>query len=261
MDTGRTIVEREEGAQAPLEARAGPRLESGWSARRINRLLDALDASTYLEVGVNRGTTFLAAAARHRIGVDPAFMLDVDAARDDRTELVSATSDDFFASLPVDRAFDVVYLDGLHTFEQTYRDLCSSLLHTHARSVILLDDTLPSDPYSAVPDQRRSLRLRQQARLEGRNWHGDVYKVVAAVHAYHPGLDYRTIVGSGNPQTLVWRSRGGTQREARLSITEIDRLSYFDLLDRRELLREASEDEAISACLAALQGPPAAKSG
>lgn len=241
-------MEREEGAQAPPVAGTGPRLESGWSARRINRLSGALDASTYLEIGVNRGTTFLAVAARHRVGVDPAFMLDVDAARDDRTEFVRATSDDYFASLAVARTFDMVYLDGLHTFEQTYRDLCNALLHTHDRSVILLDDTLPSDPYSAVPDQRRSLRLRQQARLEGRNWHGDVYKVVAAVHAYHPGLDYRTIVGSGNPQTLVWRSQGGT-RQAPLSITEIDRLTYFDLLDRRDLLREASEDEAIEACV------------
>jgi hypothetical protein len=216
----------------------------------------ALGSSSYLEVGVNRGTTFLAVSAPYRVGVDPRFLLDPSALQDRAIEFVTATSDGFFASLPPERSFDIVFLDGLHTFEQTYRDLCNSLLHAHARSVILLDDTLPSDPWSAIPDQARSLRLRQEAGLAGRNWHGDVYKVVAAIHSYHLGLDYRTIVGSGNPQTLVWRGRRQEGRPPPLDWDSISRMSYFDLLDGRELLNEATEDDAIGTCVAALQAIP-----
>lgn len=254
-------MERAEDVPVTPERHPGPRFEPGWSARRINRIVEALGSSSYLEVGVQRGTTFLAVVARHRVGVDPTFQLDASVARDDASELVSATSDEYFATLPVDRTFDVIFLDGLHTFEQTYRDLCNSVIHSHAGSVILLDDTLPSDPYSALPDQRRSLWYRQQAGLAGRNWHGDVYKVVAAVHSFHPALDYRTIVDSGNPQTLIWRGTRDPGRTAPLELDAISRMSYFDLLDHRELLREAAEDEAISDCVAALRVPRGNRSG
>ena len=38
---------------------------------------------------------------------------------------------------------------------------------------------------------------------------GDVWKLVVNIDRCLPQLDFRTIVGSGNPQTLVWRLRPG----------------------------------------------------
>jgi hypothetical protein len=226
----------------------------GWSARRIGILARALGARTYLEIGVARGVTFRSVEMPERTGVDPSFRFDTRSVADDSTLLVEATSDEYFATLPVDRTFDIMFLDGLHTAEQTYRDVCHALAHAHARTVILLDDTLPSDPWSALPDRARSVRLRGYESSDGVPWHGDVYKVVAMIDAFHQELDYRTIVGSGNPQTLMWRGRRDGNGSAALTIDEIARLSYFDLLDRRELLLEASEDDALAACLTALRG-------
>lgn len=224
----------------------------GSSARRINRLGDALGAATYLEVGVFRGETLRDVSIPYRVGIDPRFRIDVQELADERTVLVESTSDDYFRHLDPEIEFDVVFLDGLHTFEQTYRDLCAVLSHAHRRTVILLDDTFPTDPWSAIPDIGRSLRLREQAGLVDRAWHGDVYKVVLAIHSFHPALDFRTLMGPGNPQTLVWRGRLADERYPPLSIDQVARMSYFDLLEMRHLMRESTEEEAIAACLGAL---------
>jgi hypothetical protein len=245
----RTAVARQPGQGGVAGTPGSP----AWSPRRIGRLAAELGATTYLEIGVARGETFRRVTIPRRTGVDPHFAFDVDEVVNAQTVVVTARSDDFFAALDGDRTFDVVFLDGLHTFEQTYRDLCNVLLHAHRRSVILVDDTVPSDPWSALTDQERSYRLREIAGLADRPWHGDVYKVVAAIHSFHPGLDYRTIVGSGNPQTLVWRGRRDGPGDPPLSLEEIARMSYFDLLDRRALLRETTEDDAIATCVAALR--------
>jgi hypothetical protein len=223
-----------------------------WSVRRIGRLAEALGARTYLEIGVGRGGTFRSVTMPQRTGVDPAFRFDTQLVADESTRLFETTSDAWFASLAFDTTFDIVFLDGLHTAEQTYRDLCHALAHTHRRSVILLDDTLPSDPWSAVPDRARSLRLRGLQDPDGVPWHGDVFKVVALIHGFHGDLDYRTIVGSGNPQTLIWRGGRDDPGPPPLTLDEIARLTYFDLLERRELLREATEDEAIETSRRAL---------
>ncbi len=211
-------------------------------------------ARTYLEIGVAKGETFLHVDVPERTGVDPRFNLDVSTITADNVKHLEMTSDAYFCQLTRDVVFDLVFVDGLHTFEQTYRDLCNVLDHTHANSVILIDDTLPVDVYSAMPDPAKALAYRTRTGDDSRAWHGDVYKVVYAIHDYHITLDYRTILGSGNPQTVVWRSPI-CRKPFRSSMEALARLTYFDLLDSLEILRPVSEDEAIDACLRALASP------
>ena len=225
--------------------------ETAWSPRRLNRLAASLGASTYLEIGVARGDTFRAVKVADRTGVDPAFGFDTLELVDEATSLHEITSDQFFQSLPPAQTFDLVFLDGLHTFEQTYRDLCNVLIHSHPRTVVLIDDTKPSDVYSALRDFHKAIEYRSSAGSANSDtsWHGDTFKVVFALHDFHPGLDYRTIVGSGNPQTLVWRSTRGWRSPALESMESISRLSYFDLLESIQVLRESPEDDAIDRCV------------
>jgi hypothetical protein len=225
-----------------------------WSVRRLNRLVAGLGVRTYLEIGVSKGATFLQVDVPHRTGVDPALAVDPALEIDATTVLVERSSDAFFADLEPDRTFDLVFIDGLHTFDQTYRDLCNALAHAHVRTAILIDDTVPSDPWSALPNLDRSMRMRRLAKAPGSPWHGDVYKVVAAIHSFHPSLDYRTIVGSGNPQSLVWKGARDDPGPPPLTLDAIAHMSYFDLLDRPALLREAAEDVAIDACLRSITG-------
>ena len=224
------------------------------SAQRINSLARSFDARTYLEIGVDGGDTFLNVQIGQRTGVDPNFRFDVESARDATTSLHQMTSDEFFTQRRPSETFDIVFIDGLHRFEQVVRDFANAISHTSARSVILFDDTKPGDVYSALPDVEATMRFRHAAGISSPSWHGDVFKVIFYLHDFWPSLNYRTLTGSGNTQTLVWRS-GSEPRTLRLNnLEQISRLTYFDLLDNLDILRECPEDEGLALCVQEVNG-------
>ncbi len=224
-----------------------------WAVRRLNPMLATYENSRYLEVGVANGRTFVDVVADRKVAVDPKFKFDVASQRKPGVDFFEVTSDDYFAQLPAGEKFDVVFLDGLHTFEQTFRDLLNTLAHTHDESAILIDDTFPNDVYSSLANPRRTMQYRQRADAKGAGWHGDTYKVVFAIHDFLPFLCYRTLVGRGNIQTLVWR--GNTQPRKPLfdNLETISRMTYFDMLDHEDAFFKASEADAIAACLAEIR--------
>ena len=176
-----------------------------WSVRRINAILQMLRPPTrYLEIGVAEGYTLESVSATQRTGVEPAPRFDISRLPKG-VKLFPVTSDEFFASAEGAQHFDVVFLDGLHTFEQTYQDLLNSF-NLASPSAVLIDDTVPCDEPSSIPDQSASTALRRELGLPGCFWHGDVWKVVTCVARHHRELSFRTIIGPGNPQTLVWRN-------------------------------------------------------
>ena len=183
---------------------------ANWSARRIKKLAGGLGATRYIEIGVNNGVTFHAVDISHRTAVDPKFAFNPVDFENDNTQFFEISSDKYFELLAADKTFDIYFIDGLHTFEQTLRDFNNSVVHSHPRTVWLIDDTHPVDVYSTLTYPRWTLMFRHETGNKGLAWHGDVFKLVCYIHDFMPTLDYRTIVGSGNGQTLVWRSN--TQR-------------------------------------------------
>jgi len=238
-------------------------LQYEFTSKRLNRLAAALDAQTYLEIGVHTGGTFARVQVVERTAVDPVFPFPVADHEDDVTIFAEMTSDEFFSGLPTGKTYDLIFIDGLHTFEQAYRDLCNAIVHSHPATPILMDDTVPSDVYSSLRDPEQAFAFRAAAGPDGGvAWHGDTFKVVFAVHDFHLALDYRTIVGSGNPQTLVWRSNTGPRRPLLDSLEKISRLTYFDMVNQSQVLRECDEETALRECLEAIgpatgQVPPA----
>jgi hypothetical protein len=223
------------------------------SARRINQLGAALSATRYLEIGVANGVTFRQVESPERTGVDPRFRFQTSRFEAPGVRFAEVTSDQFFAASDRDEAWDIVFIDGLHVFEQTYRDLCNTLLHTGPRAAILIDDTWPSDIFSTLRDQSAAYMQREAAKgaSASRAWHGDVFKVVFAIHEFHTALDFATIAQGDHPQTLVWRSNDG-RTPLGLSFEDISRLTYFDFLEHAAVFRPVSESEAIARCLSAL---------
>lgn len=222
------------------------------SARRINALAKGLGAARYLEIGVESGVTFLDVEIEDKTAVDPNFLMDVQAYAGEKTRFYGETSDRFFSQTHNGEAFDVVFIDGLHVFAQVVRDLSNTLQNVHAASVIVLDDTMPSDVFSAIPDYQETMRFRTAAGLSGDSWHGDAYKAVFYIHDFWPGLNYATITGHENPQTLVWRSNKFRRKPRFDDLERISRLDYFDLMRNRDLMRERTEEEAIALCLGEL---------
>jgi hypothetical protein len=219
------------------------------SARRINALARGLGAGRYLEIGVESGVTFLGVEIAHKTAVDPNFLLDTQGLAGEKTRFHAETSDRFFAERHDGGVFDIVFIDGLHVFEQVVRDLHNALLNSHAGSVIILDDTWPSDVFSAIRDYQETMRFRAAAGLAGDDWHGDAYKAVFYIHDFWPGLNYATIVGAENPQTLVWRSNTFVRRPLFDSLERVSRLDYFDMVRNRDVMRERTEEEALAMCL------------
>ena len=193
------------------------------SPRRLNRLAEALGCRTYLEIGVSKGVTFQAVNVETKTGVDPDFQFDWQADHDGAgTRLLPVTSDAFFAQEPIGSQFDLIFLDGLHTYDQTYRDLQNALLHCHPGTVILIDDTIPFDAYSCCRDQDEAIQLRGQSTgVADAHWNGDTYKIMPLIHLFHTAYQYCTIVDQGNPQTLLWRSSQTREVDALASMSTL----------------------------------------
>lgn len=221
-----------------------------WAARRINQLLSLPGhPARYLEIGLGEGRTIERVQADARWGVDPAPRFSLTALPDG-VRIFTGTSDEFFRAAVPAQPFGVIYIDGLHHFEQTYRDLLNSLCHVAPGGSILIDDTVPCDEVSGIPDQAQSLRRRAELGLAGTPWHGDVWKVVLAIATRHPDLEFRTMIGSGNPQTLVWRAPGVPLTPAPAADADLERIaatSYSAMLGAGvpPLFRPATEDEAL----------------
>ena len=99
----------------------------------VNALLTATQGTTYLEIGVETGKSFLFTRAQKKIAVDPAFQQPIRTIRRfdelvgvQRRRYHEVPSDKFFADY--ESAYrgieiDVAFIDGLHTHEQTMRDV------------------------------------------------------------------------------------------------------------------------------------------
>lgn len=221
-----------------------------FSARRINHLIQNLDAKNYLEIGVCKGATFFEVQAQRKVAVDPAFQFDEQKHATEAAIFHRCTSDTYFLERAGAERFDFVFVDGLHTFEQTFRDFCNSVVHAHDSTLWLIDDILPNDAYSALPEYNDTIRFRHEAGQAGYAWHGDTFKVMFAIHDFFPTLSYCSIATGGNPQALVWKQPRAAFRPVLNSLEAISRLSYFDLRKRLDVLRLLPEDEALAQALA-----------
>lgn len=232
-----------------------------WSVRRINTLAKSLPAaSTYLEIGVQHGLTMENIRLPFKWGVEPNPLFELDSLPPGM-RLFHGTSDDFFRTLTHNVVFDVVFLDGLHEWQQTYRDLVNTLKHSHLNTVILIDDVVPNDQHSALPIEQEALEARRDAGLPSLEWHGDVYKVMLAIRDLHPNLDFRVIQNNvDNPQAIVWQKevvvpRPGS-KQTRSVFERYSRITYRDIFIGGETppyFNPVSEDSAIQEVLMSLR--------
>lgn len=233
----------------PARDAAGP------SARRVNALFGALPTATrYLEIGVQRGHTLQHVTAPTRVGVEPHPRFRTDHLPAGVTIEV-CTSDDYFEHTTADTRFDVVFLDGLHTFDQTYRDLINAF-GLCPSGVVLIDDVIPSDRFSAIADEDESNAQRKRAGLNDNMWHGDVFKVVLCLDEHHPEIEFRTIVGSDNPQTVAWLRDAAVQPRAvdRARLEHLERLDFSNVFadGTPTAFAPSTESEALADAIAAV---------
>lgn len=150
----------------------------------------------YLEIGVQYGFTLGSVAIKNKTGVDPHLMFNPRFSPG--VTLHRVTSDVFFANLPRDTQYDFVFLDGLHTFEQTARDFINAVSHLRPGGIIVVDDVVPSSELAALPS--RDDAIQRQSRENGvapGEWFGDVWKLPVALNEIFGGRLELEVFGYG----------------------------------------------------------------
>lgn len=232
-------------------------------AKVIQSILDMFTNPSYLEIGIDEGSTFRMLTAARKIGVDPNFkFLPSNMMVGDRSiEYVRATSDRYFAEIcPPHERFDLAFIDGLHTFEQTLRDLLNVLMRLTPRGVVVIDDILPNSYHASMPDLRvaflvRDYMARQHPALANDGtWMGDVFKLAFFIQSFVQPYSYAT-VAENHGQLIMWpRPRAGSA-VGQHKMVQIAHLEFSDTLTQREVfnVRPLAEIlESIDACLKAV---------
>lgn len=177
-------------------------------AQVMRRLLAHYEQPRYLEIGVCEGRTFDRVGASVKVAVDPEFRFDHAARDEPGTTYHQVTSDEYFGSIVApDMQFDVIYLDGLHTVEQTLRDLLNALPHLQPQGVLVVDDVRPPSELAAIRDRQEFFDVRRAAgRDDEKAWMGDVYRLVWFIDTFCQQLTQR-VIANNHGQAVVWRKR------------------------------------------------------
>lgn len=193
---------------------------AGCRAERINALANQLPrCDDYLEVGVQYGFTLSSVNVENKTGVDPELMFNPRLAPG--VTLYRTTSDEFFANLSVDAQYDLVFLDGLHTFAQTTRDFLNALMHLRPGGLIVVDDVVPSSEAKALPDRNESLRMQlEETGIADGEWFGDVWKLPVALDAILRNEIKLEVFGYGVCGQAVVKVMDPRQLHMRLTETE-----------------------------------------
>jgi len=208
------------------------------SARRINLLMHNSDYK-YLEIGVAYGSTLEGVKSKYKFAVDPNPMYTQNK-KIISTNTLKMNSNEFFHSLPPSEFFSVIFLDGLHTKEQLLLDFLNSIKHINEDSWILIDDVVPRDRISAIPDLYKSYSLRKKENNNIKVWHGDCYKILPILKKYFPEFHQFLIIYPDNPQLLVRLRQGAklpiiSNLDMEKYIKEMDSLQYLDLFTSQEM--------------------------
>lgn len=123
----------------------------------LNLLITQYNYSSYLELGIDKGTTFRSINLADKTGVD------INSTR--ATHHMS--TDEFFDQC--DRKFDIIFIDALHTYKQVLIDFNNSLEVLSDGGCIVLHDCLPIIERHQLPEPQR------------RHWTGDVWKAMVRI--------------------------------------------------------------------------------
>ena len=213
----------------------------------LQRLVNFTQAKTYLEIGVFQGEIISNLSCSNKIGVDPDFKLTRSASikkflPKKKFKTFPCTSDHFFnhyADNALKNGIDVAFVDGLHTYEQSLKDVENCLKYLNPHGFIVMHDCNPLSEAIAYPvtsSFNDVLKLAHNGEIPGWNgaWTGDVWKTIVHLRATKKDLNIFTldldwglgIISKGNPESTL-----------KIPIDQIEKKDYYYLeSNRRELL-------------------------
>ena len=138
----------------------------------IQKIIYRKNYTDYLEIGCDNDENFSKIKIKNKIGIDPL-----------KGGTLRMTSDEFFKNN--NNFFDIIFLDGLHTYEQTIKDINNSLTFLNQNGVILIHDCLPKKIWNQIVP-----------RMYG-HWNGDVWKAIVHSRTYDKADTYTCVADHG----------------------------------------------------------------
>jgi hypothetical protein len=138
----------------------------------IQYLIDENKFTRYLEIGVEKGNNFSKIRCESKVGVDPKTECSHGAEYKSET-LLQMTSDEFFERNL--SKFDIVFIDGLHLYEQVIRDIVNSINCLNIGGYIVIHDC---KPWNGTCGREPS--------SPGSAWNGDVFRSIIWFREIHP---------------------------------------------------------------------------
>ncbi len=209
----------------------------------VQYLLNTISANTYLEIGIKSGESFCPIIAPRKIAVDPV-RIGIPAQnhllQHPRATYYQTTSDEFFAGkahIFDSQKIDVAFIDGLHEYKQSLRDVENCLRYLSLNGAIVMHDCNPLTRSAAA--SWASLGSPESVNWL---WNGDVWKTIAYLRSHREDLnvfvlncDYGLgIITKGRPENML-----------NLSKDKIDEMTFDDLDNNREKILNLKPPEHL----------------
>lgn len=155
----------------------------------LQYLIDQHGYESYLEIGVFNGQTFLPIDCKKKVAVDPFFRIKkldklkwaIKKPANLSNEYYQMKSDDFFGSAPLlqkHSPFDLVFIDGLHTFKASLKDSLNAMRNLNLEGTIVLHDCFPPHKAAETPAESFEEARKKSNRGWTGEWCGDVWKTI-----------------------------------------------------------------------------------
>tara|TARA_B110000438_G_C15788718_1_gene639646 strand:- start:1347 stop:2021 length:675 start_codon:yes stop_codon:yes gene_type:complete len=119
----------------------------------MQKIINEKDFKSYLEIGCFEDENFSGIKIKNKIGVDPV-----------SGGTHRMTSDEYFQTNK--DKFDIILIDGLHTYEQVRKDIFNSIDRLNTNGIIIMHDCLPAKIWNQIVP-----RIYHY-------WNGDVWKAI-----------------------------------------------------------------------------------
>ena len=173
----------------------------------INKIIIKRNYTSYLEIGCFKDETFNQINIKKKIGVDPVSGGNL-----------RMTSDQFF--IDNKEKFDLIFIDGLHVYEQVIKDIFNSIKVLKENGIILVHDCLP-----------RKLWYQTPTRMSD-TWNGDVWKAIVECRTLENIDTYTCLADEGIGVIKLQKNNNPLN----LKLSNFKNLKYKEYYTNRESL-------------------------
>ncbi|CAB1056245.1 Biotin carboxyl carrier protein [Olavius sp. associated proteobacterium Delta 1] len=220
----------------------------------IQQTIQKKKAQRYLEIGVKKGKVFLQVPARRKIAVDPNFKISFKKKKDAWLQDASnffnkyyeMTSDDFFERyhrrLQRLDGIDVAFIDGLHRYRQSLKDVQNCLTYLSPNGVIIMHDCNPASEAEAVEVASREQAPRINSQGQKLGWSGDVWKTIVHLRSTREDLNV-FVLDCDHGVGII--TKGRPENKLDFTTEMIEALAYEDLVRNREQILNLKPPEYL----------------